>query len=114
MISHKKGSVELKIVIIAIFFMFILNLFVAQITPDYSDFEQQEVIDEITDELDAVSGFITTALLNVGITLFSIIGVDFIGAIEILPTWFITFISIYNTIVVIALIFYLVDRIWVG
>lgn len=107
---------EFRMVMFGVIFMFILNtLLVLFVSPDQiQDFNQDSVIEDITDELGAVSGFITSALLNIGIAMFGLFGIDFIAYVSVLPLWVLSALTLYNIIIVFALIFYLVDRIWVG
>lgn len=78
------------------------------------NYDQQQVIDDLTSELGAIAGFITNALLDIGQFLFGLFGVDFIASITILPLWVISLLVLYNIIVSIMVVFYIVDRLWVG
>jgi len=116
LLNNKKGSVELKVIIFSLIFMTILNIMLGQILDPslVTDYNQDQAINEIVSELGAVSGFITSALLNIAIAIYSIFGVDFILAITVLPTIVVTLLTLFNAIVTFSIVFYLVDRIWIG
>ena len=110
------GSTELKFVIFGAFFFVILGTLLNQTFPavETNSFEQQSIIDDLTSELGAVSGFITAALLNIGLALFGLFGIDFIGVIVGLPAWINFLLGVFMTLYTIFVIMYLVDRLWLG
>lgn len=109
-------SLELKIIINSLIFMALLNISLGFIIDAslIDNYDQQQVINDLTGELGTVAGFITSTLLDVGQFLFSLFGVDFIASISILPVWVITLLVLYNVIVAIMVVFYIIDRVWVG
>ncbi|MFW6377221.1 MAG: hypothetical protein ACOCZ5_01120 [bacterium] len=111
---NKKGVIELRIVIVGLITMLILNGVVGLLTPNYSLQDRQETLDELTDEMGVLSSTIVDTILALGSGLFSLFGVDFIASIDVLPTWFISFLVVYNVIVIFSFIMYLVDRFWFG
>ena len=112
------GSTELKFIVFGAFFFVILGTLLNQTFPavETNSFDQQEVINELTssENLGTLSGFITGALLNIGLALFGLFGIDFIGAIIGLPAWINVLLGVFMTIYTIFVIMYLIDRLWVG
>lgn len=110
------GDFEYKTMIIGIIFFLFLNIslgFVIGNEP-VEHFDKQEVLDEVTSELGVIGGFISTALLEIGLVFFGLFGVNFISAIAILPLWMNLILVTYNIIIVLAVIFWLVSRLWIG
>ena len=108
--------VEFRVVMVSVIFMFILNFMVVAVIGDAAvdEYNQDDVINEVTGEMGAVSGFITSALINIGLAMFSIFGVDFIVLVAEVPPMIINGLILYNIIATTTLIFYLVRIFWVG
>lgn len=118
MLNNKKGtgSVEFKVILFGLIFMTILNITLGLIVDPsmIQDYDQQEQADELVSELGPVGGFFANSLLSIGVTVYGIFGVDFIAVVTVLPTFVLVLINLLNTVVVFSLIFYLVDRLWLG
>jgi len=108
--------VEFRVVMISIIFMFILNFMVVAVIGDTAvdEYNQDVIIDEVTAEMGAVSGFITDALINIGIAMYSIFGVDFIILVAEVPAIILNGLILYNIIATVTFIFYLVRILWIG
>jgi len=108
--------VEYRVVMISIIFMFILNISLVALigSGNVEEYDRDEVINEITGEMDAVTNFITSALINIGVAMFSIFGVDFIVLAAEVPLFIANGLLLYNLITVSTLVFYLVRILWIG
>ena len=108
-------SSELKIIVFGLFFLIMLNFSLGFVIPDsVEDLNEEEILNEITDELGIISGFITTALINIGLFFFGLFGINFLSAIVLMPLWFNVILVTFNILMVLSIIFYLVDRLWIG
>lgn len=109
-------STELKFIGIGLFSMLITGIFLQSFFPseNVSVFDRQQYINDITNEMGSISGFITSSLLNIGIEIFELFGIDFISASESLPLWVVSILSLYVTFLTFVTLFYLVDRLWIG
>lgn len=96
--------------------MTILNIFVGFLYPSdaITLYDRDSQIDTITENLGGISGFITGGLLEIGAFLFSLYGIDFIGFITDLPSFIATLFVVFNLSVVLATVFYIIDRFWIG
>lgn len=115
---NKKGSTEYKVIIFGIMFMAILNIFLGYMV-DYSigtitDYDAETAISELTADMGYLSSWITEVLLEVGAIVFGIFGIDFVGAIYVLPLWAGGLLLLFNYAIVFTVIFYIVDRFWIG
>lgn len=119
------SSTELKIFTFTILTSFIIQLLLFQIVPDLDELERENIIEEMRDNIEPESGIIsllTSFFQNTAFNLLifmidfvnDIFGLDFIAYFEVVPIWVATFILLLNTIGMFSLIFYLVDRIWIG
>ena len=122
------ASTELKIVLFVTFFMFLFNLFiglvVSQSSISLSDKDaylnniQNSFIDEEGNFLEQLAGYITgnfiTGIFIIASAYFSLFGVDFILLIDVLPTWFNSIFVLFNITGLFAVVFYIIDRIWIG
>lgn len=115
---NKKGSTELNIVIFGVIFLFLTNVSLGFVIDTYvegSDLETS-VDSYVNDTLDlgVILGAFVSGILWVITIFFSLFGVNFIGALIILPIWVLGFLAIINSLVIFALIMYFVDRLWIG
>lgn len=119
MIKNKKGAVtELSVIIFGIIFISLLNLSLGFILDSslVSSYDPEVTVIEFVDSLD-LNFFYTgmlIGLLTIVNLFFSLFGVNFVSAISVVPTLFITLIGLFNSIVIFALIMYLINRLWIG
>lgn len=111
-------SLEYKTIVGGLIFMVLLNLVMGLVVnPDTIEgFDEKAVIREWSDGISSFSfiSFTSRVLLNVANNVFSVFGVNLIASILLLPWWLNTLLILYNLIIVFAVIFYLIDRLWIG
>lgn len=112
------GSTELNIIIFGVIFLFLTNISIGFVLDSYVEGSSVETSVEsyVNDELDlgVILGSFVTAILWIFTIFFGLFGVNFIGALILLPSWFLGMIGLINAIIIFAIIMYFVDRIWIG
>lgn len=110
------ARLELSFILYAVTFMFILNIFTGFIATDtqVKDYNPDKQIEEFTSDMGVVGSTLATPVLKVANSFYSFLGIDLVGIITFMPTWYITALTLYNTVTVFMIIFYIVRLLWFG
>lgn len=119
MFLSKKGSVtELGIILFGIIFLSLLNFSLGYVLDSsiVSNYDAETTVSDYVETLDfgIMGSALATALLSVVTLFFSVFGINFVASISVLPSALIVFFTLFNGIIIFALIMYLVDRFWIG
>ena len=116
LMKSKKGAgfLEVNYLFTGLMFFFVFGLVLNITIPEDEVNEKtfSSVLEDLTEEMGAISGTVVTAILSVGSFIFSIFGVSLISSVGVLPLWFSTLLSLYATIIVIFSISWLIT--WLG
>ena len=118
---------ELKILLGIIIFMFSFNIILGYVIPDaydYNDtnsyFEQfkNALIDEESSWIGQITGYAFAGLFGLIFATanfwFSLFGVQLIVNIPMMPSWFNAGLFLVNITGISAIIFYIIDLVWIG
>ena len=112
----KKGAgfLEVNYLFTGLMFFFVFGLVLNMIIPEdeIDDKNFETVLEDLTEEMGAVTGGVVATILSVGSLIFSIFGVSLISSVGVLPLWFSTLLSLYASIIVIFSISWLIT--WLG
>lgn len=113
MMKSKKGAgfLEVNYIFTAFVFFFIFGLILALVVPDAETKEQSftEVVDDLSEDLGTIGGWVVGLLLGVGDFIFSVVGVSLINNVGVLPVWLNSFLALYAITIVIFIIAWVVS-----
>ena len=108
------GFLEVNYLFTGLMFFFVFGLVLNMIIPEDEIEEKtfETVLEDLTEEMGAVTGGVVATILSVGSLIFSIFGVSLISSVGVLPLWFSTLLSLYASIIVIFSISWFIT--WIG
>jgi len=112
--SKKGGFLEVNYLFTGLLFFFIFGIILSLVIGEeqIEEITFTDVLEDLTEEMGAISGAVVATILGIGSLIFSIFGVSLIGGIGVLPIWFSSFISLYAIVVIVFGLAWLIG--WLG
>lgn len=107
---NKKGSSEMVFILFVLFFFTGVSL-ASNFFIDDNQIEERSfssVVDELSEEMGAVAGWVTGLILGIGDVFFSILGVSLIDTIGVFPIGVNVFFSLLSISAVVVIIVWIV------
>lgn len=117
-LGSKKGNIEYSIILFGLIFMLLTNISLGYVIDDdlIEIYDVEDNVDDFIDSLDlgTVSSTLLGVILSAVSKFFGLFGVNFIATISILPGFVSALIGFLNALVVVSIVMYLIDKLWIG